>query len=344
MTAQHVIVPNDLPGVASPTHVRVTFYSDQGKTYDAEVLGTHDTPHDLAVLRLPTPGAVPWIKESLAGPEMQKRGVRVWFAGRNSAWFVPVDPGVINSEHPSSDWRLEIERLAVRPGSSGAPLISSKGIVGMVQKGNEDDAFALTVDFIRTSMRDWNYPWDLAMAGNTLPIEEPPRALPCKVSVRSTPADAEVSIDGKSQGTTPTTVEITSGKSYRLSISEEGYMTASQTIGCSTPPVNMNLKPVQPETGSITLRYQGDFAACSLLLNVKIGNQAFVPTSNVFSADDVALGNQRYTIQGTIGCPLAGSCKASGSGQINVKDGGTYDVGWANTGIGQCTVRLSSSQ
>jgi hypothetical protein len=350
VTAQHVIVPNDEPGVVSPTKVRVTFYSDQGKTYDAEVLGTHDTAHDLAVLRLPAPTALPWVKESLGGPDMEKRGVQVWFVGRNSAWFVPVEPGVINSEHPSADWRLEIERLAVRPGSSGAPLISSKGIIGMLQKGNGDDAFALTVDFIRTSMQDWNYPWDLVIAaGNPAPKEEPPTARSCRVAIRSTPTGADVSINGESRGATPTSVELTNGESYKLSVSEEGYAPALQTIGCQTPPVNVSLRSVEPppaqrETGAITLRYTGDVAYCSLLLNVKIGNKSFVPRGSLFPVTNLVLGNQNYTIQGTISCPLAGTCGASGTGQINVQDGGTFDVAWVNTGIGQCAVRLVPSQ
>jgi hypothetical protein len=178
VTAQHVIVPNDEPGVTAPTRVKVMFYSDQGKTYDAEVLGTHDTPHDLAVLRLPAPNGLTWIKESLAGAEMQRRGAHVWFIGRNSNWFVPVDPGVINSEHPTDDWRVEIERLPVRPGSSGGPLVAGTGIVAMVQRGNEDDSFALTIDFIKTKMQDWNYPWDLVSARAAAQSLPPPTDIP----------------------------------------------------------------------------------------------------------------------------------------------------------------------
>ena len=178
VTAQHVIVPNDEPGVTAPTRVKVTFYSDQGKTYDAEVLGTHDTPHDLAVLRLPAPNGLTWIKESLAGAEMQRRGAHVWFIGRNSNWFVPVDPGVINSEHPTDDWRVEIERLPVRPGSSGGPLVARTGIVAMVQRGNEDDSFGLTIDFIKTKVQDWNYPWDLISARAAAQSLTPPTYIP----------------------------------------------------------------------------------------------------------------------------------------------------------------------
>jgi len=125
-----------------------------------------------------------------------------------------------------------------------------------------------------------------------------------------------------------------------LSVSAAGYGTSSRTINCSTPTVSVDL---QPETGSIILRYVGDYAACSLVLNVKIANKAFRPTSNVFPVDDIALGNQRYTIQGTIGC-LIGVCNASGSGQIDIEDGATYDVGWVNTAYGQCTVVLARSE
>ena len=351
VTAQHVIVPNDEPGVTAPARVKITFYSDQGKSYDAEVLGTHDTPHDLAVLRLPAPSGLFWIKESLAGPEMQKRGVHVWFIGRNSNWFVPVDPGVINSEHPTDDWRVEIERLPVRPGSSGGPLVANNGIVAMVQRGNEDDSFALTIDFIKTKVQDWNYPWDLVPAGAPPPrtpptvsppvlppVSQPPSERTCSVSVRSSPSGAGISIDGQPRATTPSSVQLTAGKDYTLAVIEIGYRPWSTNINCATSSVTANL---QRDSGAITLRYTGDYAGCSLLLAVKIGNKTVTPTSNLFAVQDVALGNQSYTIQGTISCPLLGYCSATGAGQINVTDGLTYDVSWRNTALAQCGVTLT---
>jgi hypothetical protein len=367
VTAQHVIVPNDDPGVTAPARVKVTFYSDQGKTYDAEVLGTHDTAHDLAVLRLPVPNGFSWVKDALASQEMQKRGVHVWFIGRTSNWFVPVDPGVINSEHPSADWRLEIERLPVRPGSSGGPLVSSNGIVAMVQKGNEDDAFALTIDFIKTSMQDWNYPWDLLPVTGTAPAPGPqpatqptqtkttakqprPKQTPaeasCNFFVSSTPAAAIIQLDGQFQGITPSSVQLAAGRSYQLGLTYIGYNNYSSTVDCDTPGVNVSLSPLSSSapapTGasSITLRYTGDLAGCNLLLNVKIGNRSFNPSGSIFPVENVPLGNQRYSIQGTIACSLLGQCRATGAGQLNFVNGLTYDVVWRNTGIGQCTVGL----
>ena len=367
VTAQHVIVPNDEPGVTAPSRVKVTFYSDQGKTYDAEVLGTHDTAHDLAVLRLPVPNGLAWIKEALASQEMQKRGVHVWFVGRTSNWFVPVDPGVINSEHPTADWRLEIERLPVRPGSSGGPLVSSNGIVAMVQKGNEDDAFALTIDFIRTSMQDWNYPWDLVPVTGATSLGPPPATQPpatktnakqpapkqppaessCNFFVRSTPSAAIILLDGQFQGITPSSVQLTAGKSYQLGLTYVGFNNYSSTVDCSSPGVNATLSavsspaaPAATGSNSITLRYTGDLAGCNLVLNVTIGNRTFNPSGSLFPVQNVPLGNQRYSIQGTIGCSLLGQCRATGAGQLNFVNGLTYDVVWRNTGVGQCTVGL----
>jgi sulfatase modifying factor 1 len=60
VTARHILVGEDQPDSTPVTKAKVTFYSDQGRTYDADVLGTHEG--DLAVLRLPAPAGFRWIK------------------------------------------------------------------------------------------------------------------------------------------------------------------------------------------------------------------------------------------------------------------------------------------
>jgi hypothetical protein len=161
-TARHILIANDNPDSPPVTKARVVFYSDQGKSYTADVLGTHTG--DLAVLRVSSPPNFRWIAECLAAADKQNRGTHVWFVGRRDEWYVPAQTGTIASDRPSTQSLIEIDGLSVSPGTSGAPLIADTGIVGMIQNDLADDARALTVDYIQRAFQDWNYPWDLRAA------------------------------------------------------------------------------------------------------------------------------------------------------------------------------------
>lgn len=283
VTARHVIVGvNDDPDAAPPNSAKVVFYSDQGKPYSAEVLGTHEG--DLAVLRVAAPPVLQWARSCVAGSDKQNRGTSVWFVGKGDKWSVPVNPGAISSERPDTKSLLEIDGLSVSPGTSGAPLIASTGIVGMIQNDSAYDTRALTIDFIQRAIQQWNYPWDLTAGRVT-----PQRVIP-------------------QEDSTPTPVP-----------------------------------KVEAQVGTITVAYTGDLFACSLDLTMKIGNKAFHPTSNQYGVGGIPLGKQSYTVTGQIGCPLSGMCVASGSGSIEVRDGATYSVQWANVAYGGCRVLLSGN-
>jgi Trypsin-like peptidase domain len=164
-TARHLLVPSDLPGAVVPTTVKVSFFSEQGKSYEAEVLGTHEG--DLAVLRVRIPSGFEWIRQCLADSSKQNRGTSVWYIGRRGDWFVPVRPGAIASP-PSSAFSIEVDDLRVAPGTSGAPLVADTGIVGMILNDSEDITTAISIDFVERAFRQWNHPWDLtASQGST---------------------------------------------------------------------------------------------------------------------------------------------------------------------------------
>jgi len=96
----------------------------------------------------------------------------------------------------------------------------------------------------------------------------------------------------------------------------------------------------RPKFANITVDYTGDWYACSLYLNMNIGNKSFRPTGNSYAVSGVPVGTQNYGISGTIGCPTAGVCTASGYGTLNIWDGEMFNVVWANTSYGHCTVQL----
>src|SRR5262249_23234862 len=128
-TADHV-VRGDGPDAIDQTP-KVAFFSDQGAEYPAELLGTRLAPGegDVAILRLKAPAGLRWRPEALA-PDRVRRGASVWFVGLQRDWHVPIQPGSINRIEPNGV--IVAEGLNVRVGTSGAPLISETGIIGMV--------------------------------------------------------------------------------------------------------------------------------------------------------------------------------------------------------------------
>ena len=158
---RHEVLNAD-PSSPSPV-IKVVFFSDQGASVEAEILNS-DRTHDLALLRTRTPDGFSWEKSCLAPSDDNKRSTPVWYVGRDEKWYVPVLPGAISSDTPSANQFLDADIPNLRPGSSGAPLVTSNGIVGMVKAQSADDTRVLSIDFVRDQVKGWGYPWDLTVA------------------------------------------------------------------------------------------------------------------------------------------------------------------------------------
>jgi hypothetical protein len=107
------------------------------------------------------------------------------------------------------------------------------------------------------------------------------------------------------------------------------------------PPVSSaDNQPNAARLATVMVVYSGDNLACSLDLNVQLGDRKFHPTANQVRLTGMPLGAQRYEIAGRIGCPYRGVCTASGSGSLNVRDGSVFHVVWRNTSYGKCSIGL----
>lgn len=157
VTADHVVAGT--PDSPSPS-ISVVFFTDQGKSYKANVI-KRKKDHDLALLEVEAPPGLRWDKQCLAPAEEEKRGTPVWFVGRDGAWYVPVLNGAISSEKPNADLWLLADMPGLRPGSSGGPLVTETGILGMVKASSADDTRVLSVEYIKNAVQDWGYAWDL---------------------------------------------------------------------------------------------------------------------------------------------------------------------------------------
>jgi hypothetical protein len=163
VTANHVVRSNR-PGGAS-TSVKVKFYSDPGHSYKADLLETfYGKPQDFAVIQVAVPPNFSWQSKALVPPESIKGGLRgedVWFIGRSGQWYIPAIPGRINSERPDLHSIIHVDMVSVRVGTSGAPLITKNGIIGMIIQDEVGSARAVSIGAIQAAFDEWRYPWSL---------------------------------------------------------------------------------------------------------------------------------------------------------------------------------------
>ena len=158
-TANHVVRDKYSDAVASRPTVR--FFHAEDDAVTATLLAPKDEERDLAVLRAPIPAGSIWHRQLRGAAGSVKRGELVSFVGRGDRWYVPSRPGTINRVDEQSGLIL-VDGLNVIVGTSGAPLVSAEGIVGMVVRGETDSiAHALSLNHIEASFDDWNLPWTL---------------------------------------------------------------------------------------------------------------------------------------------------------------------------------------
>ena len=188
VTADHV-VRGDGPDAIDQSP-KVAFFADKGAEYSAELLQTRLAPGegDVAILRLAAPAGLAWRRPAVGRWRFQ-RGASVWFVGLLRDWFVPSQPGSVNRVEPNGS--IVVEGLNVKVGTSGAPLISEGGIVGMVVADAGIFARATPIDLIERAVKEWGYPWDLTLAVPPPSAPDPvppPRSEPAPPPSRPPPA------------------------------------------------------------------------------------------------------------------------------------------------------------
>ena len=146
----------------------------EGAATAGELLDDSSQVLDLAVLRVAKPQGFAWKAEVLgSAAEQKERGTAVWFIGRDKDWFTPVTPGRIATITFES--KMQLEGLSVRVGSSGAPLVSDTGIVGMLINDEGDTSYGIPIEKIQQAFAQWNFPFSLVPSSATsAPPSQPP--------------------------------------------------------------------------------------------------------------------------------------------------------------------------
>jgi hypothetical protein len=168
VTANHVVRSNDPD--AGESKVSVTFFG--GTSRQAALLSQRlGVPHDLAVLEVPSPSNFRWIAESIAPRTEIVRNQEVWFIGRGGDWYIPSRGSARINDVPDLQSIIQVDTTAVLRGTSGAPLLTNNGIIGMIVSDDQGVlARALAIDYIRQALDRWGYKWSAHSSGESVPL------------------------------------------------------------------------------------------------------------------------------------------------------------------------------
>jgi hypothetical protein len=161
VTAKHVVYALEdgiLPDIHNKTKtVSIKFFSDLGRTYPATLLSLPNTRLDINLLEVEKPEHYTWTKNYYA--KNIEQGTKVWFIGRSNDWYIPTVPGSVNSISIEDELLIDIN--SIQPGTSGAPLISAEGVIGLIFEVDGVTAKAYPVKKLIALITAWNYPWQM---------------------------------------------------------------------------------------------------------------------------------------------------------------------------------------
>ena len=148
VTAAHVVEAARDSGEA----VDIKFFNDYHE-YKGTVIRV--LSNDIALLSVKKPDNLKWQVFCLG---FAREGDDAAFIGRNSDWYIPVGrnyQGTINHFQGNS---IIVDILSVQSGTSGAPLITASGIVGMIVATDGVETTVITNSTLRNALNEYpNY-------------------------------------------------------------------------------------------------------------------------------------------------------------------------------------------
>ncbi|MDM8547930.1 trypsin-like peptidase domain-containing protein [Candidatus Venteria ishoeyi] len=228
VTANHV-VRNYGPD-ASTMSVYVRFYHDQkGVPVKAELLDLVSDIHDLALLRVNIPANLNWLPKNYCDANQQNAyqpNDRAWFIGRAQKWFVPkdIEAGVIG-DTPDFKGMLRYATSSVEVGTSGAPLISKKGLIGIITEDDVNSVQAVDVAVVRKFVeKEGDYPWQLVLS-----CEEKLPTLTIIPNIDNARIYLNDVLNGEFNQSSPFQKKLQLGD-YNVYVKKEGYESFKQTV------------------------------------------------------------------------------------------------------------------
>ncbi|WP_245549991.1 SUMF1/EgtB/PvdO family nonheme iron enzyme [Haliscomenobacter hydrossis] len=173
-TAAHVVKGYFQDKVAD--RIRVKFFNDSN-WIEAKCIHYWKN-EDLALLESPRPIALQWQPNCIDLNTGTSRKVR--FIGINGGEPRWVDPGLDGNIFSDDEFKLEFSINTIRPGTSGAPLLTERGIVGMITQDEGAISVALKLTQIKYLFSTLEQPYYFALKSSnsdlspSVPVQEYP--------------------------------------------------------------------------------------------------------------------------------------------------------------------------
>lgn len=152
VTANHVI--KDSP------FIKVNYFLAPSDEYEIQQAERVEESIDLALLKVTAPTNLVWEKKCYS--EITHPNTRTWFVGRSGKWYVPTGSFAGSINDAGANNKIYIDIPSVLPGTSGAPLITEKGIVGLIYQDDLNLTEALNIQLIKYYVQKvWLYPFQL---------------------------------------------------------------------------------------------------------------------------------------------------------------------------------------
>lgn len=156
-TAGHVVREDGAaPGKENADNIRVVFCGDD-RSYPARILKATISPFDFGLLELSKPPSYVWKADCLdTKPAV---GTSVGYIGRNNRCYIPTATvrGTVNTLNIDF---ISVDINGVSRGTSGAPLIGSDGLIGMIVTAESSSADALTIERLQEEItQEEKYPF-----------------------------------------------------------------------------------------------------------------------------------------------------------------------------------------
>lgn len=125
---------------------------------------------DLALLRVPRPTDFTVQTRALASPQDVAMADAAWLLGRNDTCAVlPRSGAVAAPPNARALWRVDMP--GVLGGSSGAPVATGRGIIGITTDSDGVNATVLDIALVALRVRASALPFDLVKADNIPPLD-----------------------------------------------------------------------------------------------------------------------------------------------------------------------------
>jgi hypothetical protein len=161
VTADHVVRDQD----GSPYgKVIVELFINRGHPLSAQLLEPRIPPQygDMAVLEVHLPNIPAFPRVPVARLPIRE-GTEAWRIGKQEGWTPSNRPGVFVGRQRTI-W-LGFDNLDTPRGSSGGPILTDDGLIGMVTDDQSGRGYVLPIDTITEFLAAQGLPWDLANSG-----------------------------------------------------------------------------------------------------------------------------------------------------------------------------------